>query len=536
MGGSITVFVFNISVTVHWKGLWTLFSYHGKVVNAFIPEKTSRNGKRFGFVRFSNFLDAQRAISRLNGFVILGNRIWVNIARFNGRRVTWRNATSQRNSSSFKEPSQKGVVDELRGKEVQEHMDVAWKAKRFERELGSGSGGEGMNIGKVVQGHVEDEQLWKLQKCLVGEVASFCELKSLADRVAGIGLGEIREFFIHIAPWSEKLVFTERNYETFKRITGKWGTLVSMGENWSGANNFEKVEMLISISQVQKLDEIVLLEVGEVRFPVSIREKGCIGGQHLNGGCIPDANKISPNISEVPETEGQVFCQEIEEEFLNAIRSRRKKKHFNKRICSMQDIQDKVLSSKEKLRRDRGKKKDKSKATLGEEKIVNISLSDSDISNRRKMKIVSWYVRVLGSDVKVTMVNRLVKLHREDVCFLQETKLEEVSGDLFCINRLIVVEGFWCVEGWEAALINVYAPNMLREQKIFWEEMIKIREQFTKHWIVGGDFNANRNKSVRSDCVGLLRGLKEFGNFLEKCLLVDLRLLGKKIYLVQPSK
>ncbi|TYJ13921.1 hypothetical protein E1A91_A10G083000v1, partial [Gossypium mustelinum] len=87
MGGfSITVFVFNISVTMHWKGLWTLFSYHGKVVNAFIPEKTSRNGKRFGFVRFSNFLDAQRAISRLNGFVILGNRIWVNIARFNGRR------------------------------------------------------------------------------------------------------------------------------------------------------------------------------------------------------------------------------------------------------------------------------------------------------------------------------------------------------------------------------------------------------------------------------------------------------------------
>ncbi|KAH1057721.1 hypothetical protein J1N35_035786 [Gossypium stocksii] len=320
MGGfQITVFVFNIPATMHWKGLWTLFSYHGKVVDAFIPEKTSRNGKRFGFVRFSNFLDAQRAISRLNGFVILGNRIWVNIARFNGRRVTWRKATSQRNSSSFKESSQKGVVDELRGKEVEEHMDVARKPKRFGRELGSGSGGEGMNIGKVVQGHVEDEQLWKLQKCLVGEVASFCELKSLADRVPGMGLGDIRvkriqgnhflieipddelfeilkqrewsylkEFFIHIAPWSEKLVFTERvprielsgvpvhcwNYETFKRIAGKWGTLVSMGENWSGANNYEKVEMLISISQVQKLDEIVLLEVGEVRFPVSIKEKG----------------------------------------------------------------------------------------------------------------------------------------------------------------------------------------------------------------------------------------------------------------------
>ncbi|PPS04722.1 hypothetical protein GOBAR_AA15947 [Gossypium barbadense] len=98
----------------------------------------------------------------------------------------------------------------------------------------------------------------------------------------------LKEFFIHIASWTEKLVFTERvawielsgvpmhcwNYEIFKRIAGKWGTLVSMGENWSSANNYEKVEMLVSISQVQKLDETVLLEVGEVRFSVSIREKG----------------------------------------------------------------------------------------------------------------------------------------------------------------------------------------------------------------------------------------------------------------------
>ncbi|KAL1180920.1 hypothetical protein V6Z11_A02G011200 [Gossypium hirsutum] len=172
---------------------------------------------------------------------------------------------------------------------------------------------------EVVQGHVEDELLWKFQKCLVGKVASFCELKSLADRVARMGLGEIcvkriqgnyflleiqdeelweilkqrewsylKEFFINIEPWSERLVFSERitwievsgvpmhcwNYETLKRIAGKWGNLVSMGENLLGSNNFEKIEMLISTSQVKKIDEMVLLEVGDVRFPVSVRELG----------------------------------------------------------------------------------------------------------------------------------------------------------------------------------------------------------------------------------------------------------------------
>ncbi|KAB2047939.1 hypothetical protein ES319_A13G080500v1, partial [Gossypium barbadense] len=110
------------------------------------------------------------------------------------------------------------------------------------------------------------------------------------------------------------------------------------------------------------------------------------------------------------------------------------------------------------------------------------------------MKIVSCNVKGLGLDIKITMVNKLVRLHRVDVCFLQETKLEEVpreniskmwgddnidfrfttavgrSGRLItiwdkasfmlkkdmCSNRLIVIEGLWCSEGWEGVLINVY--------------------------------------------------------------------------------
>ncbi|KAK5834189.1 hypothetical protein PVK06_018063 [Gossypium arboreum] len=49
----------------------------------------------------------------------------------------------------------------------------------------------------------------------------------------------LKEFFIHIPPWSEKLIISERvtwievsgipinywNYETFKRIAGKWGDI-----------------------------------------------------------------------------------------------------------------------------------------------------------------------------------------------------------------------------------------------------------------------------------------------------------------------
>lgn len=53
----ITVSFHNISVTMHWKGLWALFRYHGDVIDAL-------NGRRFGFVRYEKMMDAQSVISR----------------------------------------------------------------------------------------------------------------------------------------------------------------------------------------------------------------------------------------------------------------------------------------------------------------------------------------------------------------------------------------------------------------------------------------------------------------------------------------
>ncbi|MBA0693253.1 hypothetical protein Goari_010747 [Gossypium aridum] len=60
---------------MHWNGLWVLFRYHGEVIDAFIPVKKSKSGRRFGFVRYDKMMDRRKAINRLNGFVILWNRI-----------------------------------------------------------------------------------------------------------------------------------------------------------------------------------------------------------------------------------------------------------------------------------------------------------------------------------------------------------------------------------------------------------------------------------------------------------------------------
>lgn len=65
------------------------FRYHGGVIDAFIPIKKNKEGKRFRFVRFNNMTNARRAISRLSGFVIIGNRLSLDLVKFKGRRQIW---------------------------------------------------------------------------------------------------------------------------------------------------------------------------------------------------------------------------------------------------------------------------------------------------------------------------------------------------------------------------------------------------------------------------------------------------------------
>lgn len=77
---------------------------------------------------------------------------------------------------------------------------------------------------------------------------------------------------------------------------------------------------------------------------------------------------------------------EIKEELLQVIRNKKKKKSWNKRTRSMREIQNRVLSARDKLKREKGEKMGKEKeSTRIKEKMVNLSLSDSDISNCRRV-------------------------------------------------------------------------------------------------------------------------------------------------------
>ncbi|KAG8499958.1 hypothetical protein CXB51_006541 [Gossypium anomalum] len=145
----------------------------------------------------------------------------------------------------------------------------------------------------------------------------------------------------------------------------------------------------------------------------------------VSSGHSKEVIQKSPISKKISETEGRDFSLEVEEEYANVIRSRRKKKQFNKRISSMQEIQDKVLSSKEKQRRDQSKRKETKLVEVLRDMISRM-WGDDNFDFR-------FTVAVDRSGGLITIWDKASFMQKKDMCS----------------NRLIVVEGLWCSEGCE---------------------------------------------------------------------------------------
>ncbi|KAL4284789.1 hypothetical protein GQ457_16G009010 [Hibiscus cannabinus] len=156
----VTLFVENIPSRMQWRGLWHMFARHGKVIRTFIAKKLSRGSKRFGFVEFGNEEDSNRAMERLNGFITYGFRLTVKAAR----------QRNSKNSEQKKSPvnEQKRMHIRVEKEEDQQRAEDQKLKEISPRE----------RYRKKVIGHVVEEELWKLQKCLVGVTTTHSEGKS----------------------------------------------------------------------------------------------------------------------------------------------------------------------------------------------------------------------------------------------------------------------------------------------------------------------------------------------------------------------
>ncbi|KAK8556465.1 hypothetical protein V6N12_002867 [Hibiscus sabdariffa] len=152
------------------------------------------------------------------------------------------------------------------------------------------------------------------------------------------------------------------------------------------------------------------------------------------------------------------------------------------------------------------------------------------------MKVLSWNIRGLGSNLKVSALKKLLNSVRVDVAFIQESKKVFLSvGDVSKLwyddvfdFRYSEAEGIFIPDGFPCLLANVYAPCIASEQKVLWQTILNLKNVKQGKWIIGGDFNAVRSRLERKGCKFKQVISDEFNSFIEASNLVDVPITGKK--------
>ncbi|GJS15404.1 RNA-directed DNA polymerase, eukaryota, reverse transcriptase zinc-binding domain protein [Tanacetum coccineum] len=101
---SSSIFVPNFPDKFSAKELWTVCKQYEIVVDAFIPDRRSKAGKRFGFVRFIKIFDVDRLVNNLCTIWVGRFKLHANIARFQRPPLNKNNSQSSHNKGDQSAP------------------------------------------------------------------------------------------------------------------------------------------------------------------------------------------------------------------------------------------------------------------------------------------------------------------------------------------------------------------------------------------------------------------------------------------------
>ncbi|KAE8694755.1 receptor-like protein kinase-like [Hibiscus syriacus] len=221
--GCYTLFIENLPEKIHWKRFESLFCSHGRVLDAFIPNKRNSKGVRFGFISFASIEEARRAISKMNGYHIDGSKIGVSFAKFKPRHSYWKKSST-------------GVL-------------LGW-CKEF------------IKIGHLArQMHAKGLTGFSLMRTAGNAVLMIFENSSSLRSVNNDKSKTLAEWFSIVEAWSKSL-----------NIADCWGQLLAIYESCQSPSSFDRAKIKVLAKAGARIDAMLELKVGDNSFKIMVHE------------------------------------------------------------------------------------------------------------------------------------------------------------------------------------------------------------------------------------------------------------------------
>ncbi|GJZ17316.1 RNA-directed DNA polymerase, eukaryota [Tanacetum coccineum] len=242
---STSIYVTNFPNQVNAKDLWNACKQYGNVVDSFIPNRRSKSGKRFGFVRFIKIFDVERLVNNLCTVWIGRHKIHANVARFQRMPVNKGSIYSQDSNGD----NRNNISNFHKEKGVNGHSNsYAHVVKRRPQPVEA----DVENAPALV---LDDSCLNQqdLSLSLMGKVKEFTSLSNLKIVLSNEGFENLEIKYMEVIGccWNftqkrqrrySKIIQVEIegvpikiwSENTFNRIAAKWGVLLNVDDKEDG--------------------------------------------------------------------------------------------------------------------------------------------------------------------------------------------------------------------------------------------------------------------------------------------------------------
>ncbi|GJW00685.1 RNA-directed DNA polymerase, eukaryota, reverse transcriptase zinc-binding domain protein [Tanacetum coccineum] len=191
---STSIFVTNFPDSFTAKELFHACKQYGHVVDSFIPMKRSKEGKRFGFVRFINVFNVDRLVSNLCTIWVDRSKFHANIARFHRPPLNSNKATEKKN------------VESHRGGYHVPRKDGGDMGKSFVNVVKSNTRSGSVECDSTPAIVLDEECLYSkdLTNSLLGRVKEFASLTNLKTALQNEGLADINVKYMGELFWCDE--------------------------------------------------------------------------------------------------------------------------------------------------------------------------------------------------------------------------------------------------------------------------------------------------------------------------------------------
>ncbi|GKV44307.1 hypothetical protein SLEP1_g51499 [Rubroshorea leprosula] len=251
-----------------YADMWRTFLKYGRVYDIYSPNRKSRSGARFGFVRFLNVHDKRELESQLDQIWVGDWKLWVNSPRFDD--VKKEEKKEGEGQGLIPKYQNRSYAEVLRGygagnvegankgqyrteprekneNRIRESSGIAENRKVW-KEKGKGASWTGMEY------NIKEEEFAWLEGCYVGTVHSvemvrnlqekfymegyfYCRVRAMGGKMVLLDCEEkeelkdlvemavewLAQWFNEIKPWSPELVAQERSGEEDDEVAGERG-------------------------------------------------------------------------------------------------------------------------------------------------------------------------------------------------------------------------------------------------------------------------------------------------------------------------